>query len=34
MVHVTTKIDRADPAAVKDLAAFSAATGGTEPATR
>ena len=26
MVHVTTKIDRADPAVVKDLAAFSAAT--------
>jgi 4-hydroxy-4-methyl-2-oxoglutarate aldolase len=26
MVHVTTKIDRADPAAVKDLATFSAAT--------
>jgi 4-hydroxy-4-methyl-2-oxoglutarate aldolase len=26
MVHVSTKIDRADPAVVKDLAAFSAAT--------
>jgi 4-hydroxy-4-methyl-2-oxoglutarate aldolase len=26
MVHVTTKIDRADPAVVKDLAAYSAAT--------